>query len=211
MVKLKRKVRGVVDLVAYGLGYRRPKRAYQDSRFPEDQYRLISGVPEYTRLTSALEVGCNKGLLVRRFANDGIFAVGLDVSPHWAFDDNERAILGVWPVSSDNVQRLPSFDAVSLLSVHHQWVKDRGDEYAQCLVRDLYKKARICMFIEFAAIATKYGYQHGERFIDNDEESVTSYAKLWLAEAGAEKSEFLGATRELEGKEPHRFLFVLRK
>ena len=67
------------------------------------------------------------------------------------------------------------------------------------------------VFIEFAAIASKYGYQQGENFQDNDEESVKKYAENWLKEAGVNNYTYLGSTRELEKKEPYRYLYKIIK
>lgn len=203
---------GLIDVFFGKLGYRRARRAYQDSRFPEDQYRLISATGVYSGAKSSLEVGCNKGRLVKMFARDGKFSVGLDLADYWAFEDNERAVLGTFPIDRVTCEGLPTFDILLVLSVHHQWVKTDGDASALGTLQGLFSKAGAAMFIEFAAVADKYGYKPGDRFQDNDEASVVAYSKKWLLNAFAEDQiEYLGKTRELEKKEPYRFLFVVKQ
>ena len=69
------------------------------------------------------------------------------------------------------------------------------------------------MFIEFAALASKYKYAKNARFRDNDETSVVEYGKNWLEDGGIPSGaiQFLGKTREHPRKEPYRFLFKLTK
>ena len=156
--KMKKKARSVMDRVAGGLGYTRPKRAYQESQFPEDQFALIKATAAFQRSSNSLEVGCNMGRLVQMFSNEGKFAVGLDLAPYWAGRDNGRAILGVQKLDNESVGALPEFDLVCLLSVHHQWVASEGDQAAKNLMLSSAMKARHAFFVEFAAIASKYGY-----------------------------------------------------
>lgn len=207
--------RSPVLLVVKGIeaaGFRRPRKGYQDERFPEDQHALIRQTAEYGSARSSLEIGCNQGKLVRFFSADGLFAVGLDVEDHWAYGDNGNAILGVYPLGPAAVEKVPRFDLVCLLSVHHQWVSAGGDDQARELIAALFEKADLAMFIEFAALADKYGYSPNSRFRDNDEPSVRRYAQEWLRELGsAIEVSFLGKTRELPGKEPYRYLYKLTR
>ncbi len=144
-------------------------------------------------------------------AADETFAVGVDIRKHWESKDQGGALLGTYGITATTKNKLPSFDAILLLSVHHQWVNKHGEEYAKTVVETLYEKCNVCMYIEFAALAYKYGYKQGEFFEDNDEESVTAYAQKWLTSAGISTFSFLGPTRELANKEPFRYMFVLRK
>ena len=54
--------------------------------------------------------------------------------------------------------------------------------------------------------------QLGERFKDNDEETVKAYASKWLQECSIPGSiDYLGKCRELPGKEPYRFMFMVER
>jgi hypothetical protein len=88
--------------------------------------------------------------------------------------------LGNIPFSREFVRKIPQFDAVLLLSVHHQWIaalpKDQADELFQAGVR-LAKKAA---FVEFASLNSKFAGKAS--FVDNDEESVNhgNYRTRWV-------------------------------
>ncbi len=215
-MKIKKQIKNTilskVDLIAGMAGYKRPKESYQDKRFPEDQYSLIKQHESYGTLKNSLEIGCNKGKLVQLLANDGLFSVGLDLSPHWEMSNTGKAVLGAFPLTDSNTNNLPSFDSVLLLSVHHQWVLSFGDDVALKMIGGLFAKASKVMFIEFAAIADKYGYDRNSRFKENDEASVVEYATQWLSAGSLNcRVEYLGKTRELPVKEPYRFLFAIQK
>ncbi|MEM7300342.1 MAG: hypothetical protein AAF468_04595 [Pseudomonadota bacterium] len=205
--RIGRQARSAADAVAGIAGYHREKRVYQDTRFPGDQYNLISQTDAYKSAKSTLEIGCNKGKLVQRFAADGKFSVGLDLEQYWAHANTQSAVLGVLELTLDNVEHVPEFDVVCVLSVHHQWVRYQGEEYARKLMHALQNKARIGLFVEFAALADKYGYQPGSRFVDNEEQSVVAYAQDWLGDLGSKTDvSYLGSCRELEVVEPYRFM-----
>ena len=195
---------------AIKLSWRRGGRGYQDSRFPEDQYDLIVQTDEFKRGKNLLEVGCNQGKLVKFFADDGLFAVGIDMKDRWSGMKADDAIIGRYTVNLENISRIPEFNLICILSVHHQWVFASGDNLAQQTVGAIFEKPSIAVFIEFAALAEKYGYRAGQFFIDNDGPSVRAYAESWLRAAGLESFSYLGKSRELPGKEPYRFLYVVR-
>jgi len=187
---------------------------YQEQRHPEDQYTLITATDEYKRSSNSLEIGCNQGMLVSWFSKDGLFSVGLDGNPHWeSYGDRDKvAIFGLRRVTVDEIMKIPEFDIVLCLSVHHQWVCNAGDEFALDMLQELYEKARYALFVEFSALSIKYGYSENEHFLDNDEKSVVEYAKLWLRKRKLDKGiSYLGATREKAPKEPYRYLFMIRK
>lgn len=143
--------------------------------------------------------------MLRYFKSLGIFCVGLDINTHWELN-SQNAALGVYPVDNSLIEKLPVFDCVFLLSVHHQWVKTWGDARTKQIVKKLSERAEHMFFIEFSALAGKYGYEENEFFLENDEDSVVKYATEWLHSAGMQ-GEYLGRTRELPRKEPYRYMF----
>ena len=189
----------------------RKKTGYQDRRYPEDQYDLISVYLKPYNIRNILEIGCNQGKLISRFADNGVFCVGVDIARHWESQKHDSTAFAIFPIDSSSHQKLPSFQCAFLLSVHHQWVNKHGEEYAKTLVRNLYDKTEEFFFIEFSACAFRYGYEPGARFEDNDEESVKAFAMKWLSETGLNSVEYLGKTRENPPKEPYRYVFVVKK
>lgn len=183
---------------------------YQDTRFPEDQFELISKRIETMRVDSIFEAGCNQGLLLRRFKLQDKFCVGLDLDTYWE-SSTKNAALGVYKVDEDLIKKLPNFDCVLLLSVHHQLVRFWGEEKAKHAVKSLYERSNQIFFIEFSARAKKYGYEMNSCFLDNDPKSILEYAHSWLDSAGIHGAEFLGTTRENPPKEPYRYLFCAER
>src|SRR5690606_37516654 len=114
------------------------------------------------------------------FSEKGIFSVGVDVLPRRIdYETDQIPVIGYFKVNNENVSSLPNFDMILLLSVHHQWVKQLGDDGAQRLIAEIIMKANKYFFIEFASINSKYGYSP-DRFKDHDEESVLKYSQQWL-------------------------------
>jgi SAM-dependent methyltransferase len=158
---------------------------------------------------SLLDVGCASGEITRLAGSAGYFAAGIDKNLDLrGVEDPLRGVcLGEVPITDDMLDRLPAFDAILLLSVHHQWVKLFGDEQAREMVRQLGHKARHCLIVEFAAINSKYGTIDSPLFTDNDEDSVTRYASQWLQSTFREWTiSFLGRCSD-RPQEPFRYIF----
>ena len=190
----------------------RKKPIYQLTRFPQDQFDLISEHPIYKESRSSFEIGCNFGLLVKMFNDDGRFAVGIDTTDFWKGSQPQGAILGKIELSPETIDQLPEFDMVCILSVHHQIVAKLGDEETKKLIEKLLSKARKGLFIEFAALSEKFGEPKNTLFKDNDENSVRAYARGWLESfCSSEQIDYLGKTRELEKTEPYRYLYAIKR
>lgn len=192
---------------------KKPKRTggYQSHRAPNTKFDLILGAIDPTHLNSVLDVGCNEGELTKRFFDRGLFAVGIDMQPHFWSPTSaqpEGPAFAVWPLSQERAEKLPTFDLVLLLSVHHQWVKIWGDEDARRLVQTLGERSRRYFVVEFAAIAGKYG-ANAPDFRDNDEDSIVAYALKWLDSLGLGQPRYIGKNPESMPKEPFRFVFVV--
>lgn len=187
------------------------KKPYQLRRFPQDQYKLISSTAAYRESGNSLEVGCNYGLLVEMLRRDGKFAVGIDATDIWRKNKRIDGLLGTFQLDQQNINQLPTFDIISILSVHHQIIAAHGDNYAQQILTSLLSKATNGLFIEFSALSEKYGSEKNSLFIDNDQESVKQYAEMWLEKiCSSDKFDFLGKTRESQPTEPFRYLYLIR-
>jgi SAM-dependent methyltransferase len=191
---------------------------YQRDRYPEDKFKLICSQMDLPAVNNVFDIGCNEGYVAAKFSELGKFAVGVDVGPYYLnhvlrnVDQLYGAsgpALGVFPLDRENVSNIPEFDVILLLSVHHQWVKKYGDDYARDLVRALISKSRKYFVIEFASTLHKYGYSE-PHFVDNDEGSVRAYAESWLESLGVgAEVKYLGKNRETAGTEPYRFIYML--
>jgi len=189
-------------------------RTYQDIVYPEERFNLIKNTDCYTSIKNVLDIGCNKGYLTQMFAENNIFAVGIDLKNLWKDQNNGNAILGKFTITDATVNLLPNFDAICLLSVHHQIVREKGDEYTQTLIHNLYKKTNVCMYIEFSGVSKRYGYLENSKFIDNNETSLLSYFKEWLTSANIYNFEYIGKSAAHSTKkhiEPFRYMVMIRR
>lgn len=190
---------------------------YQRQRFPKEKVNtIISGV-DMSKVGSVLDIGCNEGLITNHFSELGKFAVGIDISPFFARNMLRQLhaakvpAFGTLKLTPESVQTLPTFDMMLVLSVHHWWVKEYGDRVAQAMVKMLLDRTRRYFVMEFSSIRDKYGYPAG-RFVDNDEQSVTAYARRWLEEIDPGLDiRHLGANRETTGRERLRHLMLVTK
>lgn len=168
--------------------------------------------PELERLQcrSVLDVGCNAGQVARELSSDR-FVVGIDghLDTRGFSDPMKGVALGEFSLDLDNAEYLPRFDAVLLLSVHHQWYAAGDEPAADALFGQALSIARTAVFVEFAALSEKFGPI--KRFLDNDAASVQSFARDFLAQfTVSDKVKFLGSCTESD-HEPYRFMFLIEK
>jgi SAM-dependent methyltransferase len=112
---------------------------------------------------SFLDVGCNAGLLTCAAAGQGLFAVGID-QLQVAIDSARKMKSGsgsltfmCHSLSPENIGIFPTFDAVTLLSVNHQWVSKWGEGVVAEMLASLLSKMWRVFFFETAAVPRKYG------------------------------------------------------
>lgn len=190
---------------------------YQRQRFPTEKVNTILSGVDLDQVGSVLDIGCNEGLITNHFSERGKFAVGIDVAPYFMRNvvrhayKTQAPAFGTHKLTPESVHTLPTFDMMLVLSVHHWWVKEYGDAPAQEMVRTLIAKTRRYFVIEFSSIKDKYGYRD-ERFVDNDEHSVTDYARRWLqAIDPGYDIRYLGANRETTGREKFRHIVLVTR
>lgn len=196
---------------------------YQRESFPSEKFQMIVDNIDCSAVSNVLDVGCNEGYITAEFAKMGKFCVGVDNGPAYLnqvltnVNDSFKtstAAYGVFALTDTNVNLIPSFDLILLLSVHHQLVNRFGDDYAKTVVKGLIEKSNRYFVIEFAATRSKYGYSD-ERFKDNDGSSVRQYAEAWIADLKVDRSaKYIGKNREHSAStsaEPYRFSYLLQK
>ena len=194
---------------------------YQRGRYPNEKLDLILSRLSLSEINNVLDVGCNEGYISAEFSKRGKFCVGIDAGPYYLnhiLNDLENVYgrqnpaFGVFPLTEENINVIPEFDLILLLSVHHQWINSYGNDYGERLVSRLIDKARHYFVIEFAARAMKYGFKE-PKFEDNDEESVKTYAESWLRGLNVPGTiEYIGKNKEgTDANEPYRFIFMITK
>jgi SAM-dependent methyltransferase len=136
-------------------------------------------------ISSVLDIGCNAGVIARGLGDSGFFCVGIDkdVNTKGVADPLRNACLGQTTFNRDLIKKLPVFDAALVLSVHHHFFRDFGDEQTRALFSALRSKVRQKIMVEVSSKNKEYGHAPGELFIDGDEQSVTNFTKTWLEDA----------------------------
>lgn len=166
---------------------------------------------------SVLDIGCNLGNVSAQLASEGYWCLGLDVSPRFVEGARERhagverCAFMVHKIAPEDVARLPNFDAILLLSVHHHWWMEYGAETSSRMLRELTQKARQVLIFEAPSRTSRYGDRPPD-FIDNDEDSVTGFQRKYLSECvGDVVSEIvaLGKTPCVGEREPYRWAYAL--
>jgi SAM-dependent methyltransferase len=196
-------------------------REYQERRSPMVKFNLIfDNIDPKLKSKSVLDIGCNAGMITAAFADKGMFSVGIDINPRILPQLDKRPVIGFYNLNADTLDAVPSFDVLLLLSVHHQWVLEKGDEYTQDVIARLIGKANHYFVLEFASINEKYGYDP-HRFEEGNEESLKQYYESWLQQCNTifrkhfpdqEFSfSFLGRNAERKGVEEFRYIYLIRK
>ena len=167
------------------------------------KFELIEPVVKKAWCDSVLDIGCNAGAITNLFGDAGYFAVGIDRNVN-CNGKHEKACVGQFKLDLDGIDKLPKFDAILLLSVLHQIIKEDGEEYAQFFVWALLRRCNV-LIIELAAINSKYGYY--QKFIDNNQPSIFRFLQEFIKESAT--VEFIGEAKHNGTNEPKRFIFKL--
>ncbi len=199
---------------------RRRGTAYQEKLAGslEERCRQVGGaIPPDA--TSVLDIGCNLGDLTAWCARRGLWAVGIDSSVALIEDARQRhgqvtnCAFMHQRIGPGDISRLPEFDVVLLLSVHHHWLMEHGPDTAGGMLRDLAGRTRRTLIFEGASRNIRYGnYPPG--FVDNDEASVTGYLRGYLDRYVGDRFarvESLGKTACVGEREPWRWAWACHK
>jgi SAM-dependent methyltransferase len=210
---------GTKILRALGLR-RRSGKAYQEKvagSLEERCRQLDSAIPRDAG--SVLDIGCNLGDITAWCAGRGHWAVGIEANERLAGEARMRhaQVTGCGfihhAIEPDDVPRLPVFDVVLLLSVHHHWLMAHGPEVAGRMLRDLAGRTGRALIFEGASRNTRYG-KYPPGFVDNDEASVTGYLRGYLDRYVGDcfaRIEPLGKTPCVGEREPYRWAWALYK
>jgi SAM-dependent methyltransferase len=202
------------------LGLKRRGQAYQEKlagSLEERCRQLDSALPH--RACSVLDIGCNLGDITAWCAGRGHWAVGIDSSETLVHEARARhaevntCAFMQQEIGPGDLTRLPVFDVVLLLSVHHHWLMAHGPATAGRMLRDLAGRTGQVLIFEGASRNVRYG-KYPPGFVDNDEASVTGYLHGYLdQQVGGcfARIEPLGKTRCVGEREPYRWAWALYK
>ena len=118
------------------------RKVWQYGNYPEKKFELIKPYLIENNVNSLLDIGCNAGEITRLIGNMGIFSVGIDknINLNGSKKPLNKACLGNIELDFNMANKLPSFDAITILSVHHQLIKIYRDKWVSDLFKILSKK-----------------------------------------------------------------------
>lgn len=177
---------------------------WQLSQDYKGKFEKIKAVLDANACKNVLDIGCNAGAITNLFGEAGYFAVGIDRNVD-CNGKHSKACIGEFKMTIENIERLPKFDAILLLSVLHQIIAEDGLSYAVDFVAKLLLKCDILM-VELAGINSKYGNRLSN-FGNNNKESIIRWFNYNFA--GIADVEFICETKHNAANEPHRYLFKL--
>lgn len=125
-------------------------------RFSADRFEAISKALPDTAGYSVLDIGCNEGYFTIRMAEQGNFAIGIDVSSLSIrnaqdiarHNDVSGAVFSTFLVEEQTVAMLPKVDVVICLSVYHHWARKLGEEGAFLIMQGLARKTEKYLVFE---------------------------------------------------------------
>ncbi len=199
----RKSVNYAVNFVKAGFKY----SGYQDRRVDID-YRWELFVPHLSEEDSVLlDIGCAEGMLTKKFAEEGMLSIGIDVQ-EVRLDEalkrhhmEERLAFMNHRVTPDNVSDLPAVDVVLLLAVYHHWCKHYDDKMARGMLKELGRKTN------------KLFFEAPEKRVDTDllentdHETLVSYYMSYLNTVYREEVNVshLGKAERMGGEERHVF------
>lgn len=102
--------------------------------------------------SNLLDIGCAEGVLTEQISEMGLFCIGIErMEPRLAqakkkekYDNGLRFI--DYSITPNNVQHIPIFDVVLLLTVYHHWCREYTQENAAEMLRQLARKSGKIIF-----------------------------------------------------------------
>ena len=126
------------------------KKAYSspNTRLTYDRFSAIKKELPNSPI-SVIDIGCNDGFFVFKFAEQGGFCLGLDqdrntvmiAQARAAINKLNNALFSNISINENNINSLPKVDVIVFLSVFHHWVRHLGLSKANELLEKLAMKA----------------------------------------------------------------------
>jgi SAM-dependent methyltransferase len=211
---------GIRGLLRAAKGRLLPDAKYQvklHSSF-EDRWRLVlSGLPK--GCSSLLDLGSNLGAFTARAAEEGFVAVGIEKDSALV----RKAVMAHLGAAQCSFMRadldlaicekLPQFDVILVLSVHHHWHHVFGPPEAAKMLRCVLSKAEKAVIFEGPSRSSRYESNIPE-FQDNSDDAVIAFYDDYLERTLgdlANRIERLGKANCVGEREPHRWIYAITK
>lgn len=167
---------------------------------------------------TAIDVGCNEGVITAHLDSLGIKAFGFEANSDYAAtaanfqkENFSEAEIVNHALTIEDIKQLPAVDAVFLLSVNQQLAKIYDTDYSERFLLELFKKAKYQFFFQPCMIHEKYGSTQG--FTENNIQSAKDYFDKVLLQTGEFfSSQVVGVSEnKIPASEPYRPLILYTK
>jgi len=126
------------------------------ARTCSDRWALIERVLNRTGATSLLDLGCAEGYFVQQAASRGCIAVGIDADVRRLTIAQNTSLLNriegagfVYShITTETIEKMPSFDVVLCLSVLHHVMYEHGVDHAKKLMKAILKRTRMGLIFD---------------------------------------------------------------
>jgi hypothetical protein len=154
-----------------------------------------------------LDIGCNFGYLVEKFAEKGINSAGYEAEKKYIDSKNKRIINKI--LTPNNVRYIKKHDVILLLSVNQQFNQAWGKEIEEKMIKTIGEK---CNKFFFQPASIKSKYKEPPKIIDNNKISIISYYQDKLKEIFNDREiSYIGETKLTTKKERYRYIFLIEK
>ena len=124
---------------------------YEEKRTDnEDRWEYI--LPYISDRKSVCDIGCAEGFFTVRAASEGLFALGIDNREErieravQRADGLEGCAFTKWNLTPENVENLPTFESMFLLTVHHHWEDQYGLENAERMFQVVMDRCNLLIY-----------------------------------------------------------------
>jgi SAM-dependent methyltransferase len=163
------------------------------------------------------DVGSNLGDFTAAAADVGLLAIGIEKQQALTrkarvrHANNRNCAFMCTDLTIEMCRKMPCFDVVLLLSVHHHWHNEFGKAVADEMLHTFLTKSRIVIF-EGPSRPIRYSRERPD-FIANQESSVTSYYSKFLVEIAGRgfRVSLLGKSPCVGEAEPFRWIYAISR
>lgn len=142
--------RGIRDYVLDRTPYIRDNSYYKGRDDNEERWMFIR--PYLNHASGVLDIGCAEGYFTAQAADHGLVSIGIDSDVDRL--RKARALTGFaercgfmrFNLSPENVNQLPRFDVVLLLTVHHHWEGEYGLEEAEQMFQTVMDRCDLLVY-----------------------------------------------------------------
>jgi SAM-dependent methyltransferase len=181
----------------------------------DDRLNLIE---EQLKGHSVLDIGSHSGYFSLKLAQKGYFVLGVDQDKiilnkanlvQKKYDINNASFL-YYPITIESVKKIPYFDNIIYLSIHHHMIKVHGFEVATEIFKILAQKTKYNLFFDFPYPEAYSGNPLFEDKIPYMGDDPDLWLKKYLLEIGFNKVDSLQVLSHNEKPDETRNLFMAK-